>query len=143
MTKVYKSKIGIELVIPLILIFGTVLFLFVSEKRSWIGVAIILPVIFFVIHIFATTNYTINGNSLIVKSGFIFNKTIDINTIKKISETNNPISSPAASIDRLELLYGKYESVLISPKQKQDFINNILLLNPNVEVKFKKYSSTR
>ncbi len=138
MTKVYKSKIGLELVIPLILVFGTVLFLTVSEKPSWLGVAIILPVILFVVHMFATTNYTINGNSLIVKCGFLFNKTIDINTIKKISETNNPLSSPATSIDRLEITYGKYDSVIISPKQKQDFINDIITLNSNIEVRFKK-----
>ncbi len=87
---------------------------------------------------FATTYYAINENNLIVKCGFLFNKTIDINTIKKISETNNPLSSPATSIDRLEITYGKYDSVIISQKQKQDFINDIITLNPNIEVKFKK-----
>lgn len=138
MTKVYKSKIGFELVIPLILVFGTVLFLTVSEKPSWLGVVILLPVILFVVHMFMTTYYTINGENLIVKCGFLFNKTIDINTIKKISETNNPLSSPATSIDRLEITYGKYDSVIISPKQKKEFIDNIILINPNIEVKFKK-----
>ncbi len=138
MTKVYKSKIGLEIVIPLILVFGIVLFLTVSGKPSWIGVTILLPVILFVVHLFATTYYSIIENSLIVKCGFLYNKTIDINTIKKISETNNPISSPATSIDRLDITYGKYDSIIISPKQKQDFIDDILALNPNIEVKFKK-----
>ena len=48
------------------------------------------------------------------------------------------ISSPATSIDRLEITYGKYDSVIISPKLKQQFINEITTLNPKVEVKFKK-----
>lgn len=138
MAKVYKSKIGLELVIPLILVFGTVLFLTISKKPGWLGVAILLSVILFVVHLFVTTYYTINGNNLIIKSGFLVNKTIDINTIKKISETNNPLSSPAISIDRLEIKYGKYDAVIISPKQKKEFIDNITAINPNVEVKFKK-----
>ena len=56
---------------------------------------------------------------------------------KKITETNNALSSPATSLDRLEITYGKFDSVIISPKQKQEFINDITTLNPNVEVKFK------
>lgn len=138
MTKLYKSKIGLEVVIPLVLVFGIVLFFTFSKGPSWLGIAILLPLIVFMIHMIMTTYYTINGNSLTIKCGFLFNKTIDISSIKKISETNNPISSPATSIDRLEITYGKYNSVIISPKQKQQFINDITTLNPKVEVKFKK-----
>ena len=138
MKKLYKSKNGLELVIPLILIFGTVLVLTISQKPSWIGIAILLPVILFVVHMFMTTNYTIDGEELTIKSGFLFNKTIDIKTIKKITETNNLLSSPATSIDRLEINYGKQDTVIISLKHKSEFINNIKRLNSTVEVKFKK-----
>ncbi len=137
MIKKFKSKIGLELVIPLIVVFGTVLMLTVSEKPSWLGLAILLPVILFVAHIFLTTYYVINGHNLIIKCGFLFNKTIDINTIKKISETNNPLSSPATSLDRIEITYGKFDSVIISPKLKKEFINEITRLNPSIEVKYK------
>jgi cellobiose-specific phosphotransferase system component IIB len=138
MKKIYNSKIGLELVIPLVLIFGSVLALTISEKPSWIGIAILLPVILFVAHMFVTTNYTINNDELTIKCGFLFNKTIDIKTIKKITETNNPLSSPATSLDRIEINYGKFDSIIISPKHKFEFINDIKKLNPNVEVKFKK-----
>lgn len=137
MKKIYNSKIGLELVIPLVLVFGIVLFLTVIEKPNWIGIAILAPVIVFIVHMFLTTNYTIENDKLIIKCGFLFNKTIDINSIKKITETNNALSSPATSLDRLEITYGKFDSVIISPKQKQEFINDITTLNPNVEVKFK------
>ena len=138
MKKIYNSKIGLELVIPLVLIFGTVLVLTISGKPSWTGFAILLPVILFVVHMFLTTNYTIESDELIIKCGFLFNKTIDIKTIKKITETNNALSSPATSLDRLEIIYGEFDSIIISPKQKTGFINDIKRLNPNVEVKFKK-----
>jgi len=141
MKKVYNSKIGLELVIPIILVFGTVLFLTIIEKPRWIGIVILLPVILFTVHMFLTTNYTIENENLTIKCGFFFNKSIDIKTIKKIRETNNPLSSPATSIDRLEIIYGKFDSVMISPNRKIEFINNITTLNPNVEVEFKKKRS--
>ena len=62
MTKVFKSKIGLELVIPLIVVFGTVIYLTVFEKPCWLGLVILLPPILFVVHIFMTTIYTIENN---------------------------------------------------------------------------------
>lgn len=138
MKKTYKSKIGLELVIPLVLIFGIVLFFTISDKPSWSGILILLPVILFVVYIFLTTNYAIESDELIIKCGFLINKKIDIKAIKMITETNNPISSPATSLDRLEIKYGNFDSIIISPKQKTDFINDIKRLNPNVEIKYKK-----
>ena len=138
MKKVYQSKIGLELAIPLIVIFGTVLFLAINEKPSWLGVGFLLSIILFVVHTFMTTYYTIAGDHLIIRCGFLFNQTIDIKTIKKITETNNPMSSPAISLDRLEIKYAKFDSVLISPKLKREFIAEITSLNPDVEIQLKK-----
>ena len=138
MKKIFKSKIGLELVIPLILVFGTVFAVTISQEPSWIGIIILLPVILFVVHIFMTTEYTIENDKLIIKCGFLYNKIIDIKTIKKIKETNNPLSSPATSLDRLEINYGKFDSIIISPKLKSEFINDIKRVNPNVEIKYKK-----
>lgn len=136
--KTHYSKIGMELVVPLVLIFGTVLVLIINEKPNWIGIAILLPVILFVVHMFLTTKYTIEGDKLVIKCGFLYHKTIDINTIRRIAETNNLLSSPATSLDRLEILYGKFDSVLISPRRKAEFINDIKRINPGIEVNLKK-----
>ncbi len=127
-----------ELVVPLVLIFGTVLVLIINEKPNWIAIAILLPVILFVVHMFLTTKYTIEGDNLVIKCGFLYHKTIDINTIRRIAETNNLLSSPATSLDRLEILYGKFDSVLISPRRKAEFINDIKRINPGIEVNLKK-----
>lgn len=136
--KIYKSKIGLELVIPLLIVFGTALILILNEKSSWLGLIILFPVILFVVHMFMTTYYVISGNNLTIKCGFLINLTLDIRTIKKISETNNLLSSPATSIDRIEIMFGNFDSVIISPKDKKEFINDILALNPRVEVIYKK-----
>ncbi len=138
MKKIFKSKIGLELVIPLVLVFGTVLAVTISQEPSWIGIVILLPVLLFVVHIFMTTEYKIENDKLIIKCGFLYNKIIDIKTIKKIKETSNPLSSPATSLDRLEINYGKFDSIIISPKLKSEFISDIKRVNPNVEIKYKK-----
>ena len=145
MQKIFKSKIGLELVIPLVLVFGTVFFLTIKDNSSWLGLAILLPLVLFIVHLFMNTYYTIDGNYLIVKSGFIINKTIDIKQIKidikqikKISETRDPISAPATSLDRLDLAFGTSGHVLISPKLKKEFIEALVMLNPAIEIKLKK-----
>ncbi len=136
--KTYKSKIGLELLLPVVLVLGTVLLLSLAEEPAWAGVAILMPVILFVMHLFLTTCYTIEGDQLLIKSGFLFRKTVPIPSIRKIRETNNPLSAPATSLDRLEIVFGKYESVLISPKQKLEFIQHIQTINPAVEVRMKR-----
>ena len=135
--KIYKSKLGLSLVLPLILVLGAALYLTASEKPHWIGPAILLPVILFIGHMLTTTYYVIDEDTLLIKSGF-FTTTIDIKGVKKISETNNPISSPALSLDRIELTYGKFQSVIISPKLKKEFIEGLTRLKSAIEVKDKK-----
>jgi hypothetical protein len=138
MSIVFKSKIGLELLIPLLVVFGTVLFLTIFEPSGWIGIAILSPVILFVVHMFMTTYYVIKENSLIIKCGFLYNKTVSIDKIIEISETNNPISSPATSLDRIEIRYEEFNTVIISPKKKKEFIREIIKLNPSIEVKFRE-----
>lgn len=126
MKKTFKSKIGPELVIPVTILLGAILFLMMNGQPGWLGIAILLPVILFIKHMFSTTGYTINDNCLTIKSGFLINKSIDINSIKKIAETNNPLSSPATSLDRIEISYGRFDSIIISPNHKKEFIEMIV-----------------
>lgn len=134
MAKIYKSKIGPELIITLSVILGVVFGLMVYEK-NWPGIVTISVTAAFIIHLLLTTYYQIQGSQLKIKSGFVVNKTLDINTIKKVVATRNIISAPAASLDRLELMYNRYDSILVSPKDKAGFINELLALKPDIEVK--------
>jgi hypothetical protein len=88
--------------------------------------------------LFINTYYVIDKESLKIKSGFLYNAIIDIHSIRKIEESNSPLSSPAASFDRLEIIYNKYDSILISPKDKHSFIQDILKINPSIEIKYRK-----
>jgi len=101
-------------------------------QGAWPGVLIIALVLAFIIHLFATTYYTINGNELYIRSGFIVNVTIDIATITKIESTNTILSSPALSFDRLEVFYNHYDSIVISPGDKAKFVEQLRRINPNI-----------
>ena len=89
-------------------------------------------------YLFLSIKYSIENENLNIKSGFLFNGNIDIKTIRRLSETNNILSSPAASIDRIEILYNKFDSVLVSPKDKMGFIKELTKINPEIGVKLKK-----
>ncbi len=133
---IYNSKIDIFLVIfiTIVMIISGYGIFFEIEKNIF-GVIVYFLTIAFVIHLYVTTKYTIkNNNELIVKSSFLINTSINIRTITKIKKTRNPISSPALSLDRIELFYNQYDSVIISPKNREDFIQELLKINQSILV---------
>ena len=87
-------------------------------------------------NIYTDTHYTIfdDNRTLRVKSGFIINSRYDINKITRIRNTRTWLSSPALSIDRIEITFGRYNKVIISPLHKEAFINHLLSLNPDIQV---------
>lgn len=52
----------------------------------------------------------------------------------KLRAAKNPLSAPALSIDRIEILYGKYGIALVSPKNRVQFVKALLAENPGIEV---------
>ena len=140
MTIIFKSKLGLELVIPLAIILGGISILFIV-KGIWLGLLIIGGVSALIIHIFFNTNYTIDHNKLQVRGGLFFYKEVNIQSIRKVVETKTPISSPALSLDRIEVFYNKFDSIIISPKDKKEFIKHLQQINDRIEVKFEQSAS--
>ena len=139
MKKVYKSKVGIGLsLVTVILIASATVPLFFIEPFSWFAFILVIVTALFVIYIFLAIKYEINNEDLFIGYGFGKPLKIDINTVKEIVETNNLISSPAASLDRLEIVYEKNKRIIISPKKKHKFINDIKEINPAVIIKYKQ-----
>jgi hypothetical protein len=129
---VFKSKIDWWLGLPLLY----PIFLSVSSmiEGKWIGYLGISIIIFLIVFVSKTTRYIINENHLIVKSMFIVNEKIEINKIRKMEKTNSILSSPALSLDRIAIRYNKFDEVYISPKEKQLFVEELLKINPEIEV---------
>nr|WP_315246265.1 PH domain-containing protein [uncultured Flavobacterium sp.] len=132
----FKSKIDLWLVLFLSVIFGGIA-INMALNGVWGSLIFILLVIAFIVHMFATTFYIIEDKKLIVKCGFLITIPIPVEKIKKISETNDLMSSPALSLDRLEILYNISDTVMISPNEKTKFIESIQKINPEVEIKMK------
>ena len=130
--KVYKSKIdwwfGLVLVYPIFVSIKSML------EGEWIGLLGLGVVVGLILAFSKTTRYIINENQLIVKSTWIVNERIDISKIAKIEKSNSVLSSPALSLDRLRIRYNKYDEILISPKEKKEFTDELLKINPAIEI---------
>lgn len=133
----YKSKIDLWLIIILTLVFGGIV-IFSVIKKEWIGfIFAIIPTIF-IWDMFKSTFYIITEEELIIRCGIFYKLVIKITDIRKISESNDLINSPALSIDRLEILYNRFDTILISPKKKYEFLQSIETLKPDIEINFRK-----
>lgn len=130
--KIFKSKIdwwfGLILVYPIFVSITAMI------KGEWIGLLGLVGVVGFILILSKTTQYIINENELIVKSTWIVNERIALSKITKIEKSNSILSSPALSLDRVLVRYNKYDEILISPKERQSFIDELLKINPNIEV---------
>jgi hypothetical protein len=130
---IYPSKKGIVVYIPIVIIAVVVgINIFAGDyRRSLICAAIVLVVMGPMV---LNTNYTIKSDgSLKVRCGFFVNIQMDIHSIRKIETTKSILSSPALSMDRLEVFYNKYDSVMISPQDKDDFVAQLQNINPAIE----------
>jgi hypothetical protein len=136
--KVYPSKVGLELLVPILLISGAGMVPAIKEG-AWVKLAIPIGVLILVVAIFYSISYEIKKEVLVVKSFFWFKKVIPITSIRAIEETYNPISAPAASLKRLEIRYDRFNSIIISPKNRMDFIAHLKALSPSIQVKVKKW----
>lgn len=131
--KTHTSKIDWWLGLPLLYpIFRSVQAII---EGDWWGYVVLLAIVLLVFFISKTTRYIINENQLIVKSFWIVNEKIDISKIRKIEKSNSILSSPALSLDRIVVRFNKYDEIYLSPKGKQLFIEDLLSVNPDIEVK--------
>jgi hypothetical protein len=131
MKQTFRSKIGPEIVIPVAVLMGGLLVVLILSQ-AWAGFIVVACVAAFITHMFATTYYVIDGDMLKVRSGLIINLTIDIHKITKIVPSRSILSSPAVSLDRLEVFYNKYDSVLVSPGDKAGFIAGLKAVNEGI-----------
>ena len=120
MRKKYSSKVSYGLLTIVFVVFFSPLILnLVNDgiNMNLIVIGLFLILIFGLItHMFFNTVYTIEENKINIKCGFFTYKPVTISDIKEITKSSNIISSPAASFDRIEIKYGKFEELIISPK---------------------------
>jgi len=139
MTKVYKSKFGWEVFLFLTVMFSITSYLSYQSDRTILEQLLMLSVPILVIGLFVlisfTTKYTINPTKLHIKCIPFYNKSIALSSINKVEVTRNLISSPAPSLERIEIYFNNYDSVVISPKDKLQFMDDLQKMNSSITLK--------
>ena len=94
-----------------------------------------LLVLFFAVYGFILwtvvgTFYVVTETALLVRSG-PFRWQIPLSKIRQVLPTRNPLSSPALSLDRLEIRHG-FGSLMISPEDKRAFLRDLVERTPGL-----------
>ncbi len=127
-------KIGWEILVFVLIV------LIISNYQSFLKME--LKPILFAVCIFGlvlglcfSIKYRLDEANLYIKNSIFRTTKIKIEDIYKIEKTYNPISSPAPSIfGRVEIYY-KNQSIVISPKEFDEFADVLLKINPNIIIK--------
>ena len=131
--KIYKSKVDIWLVAIIFVPLGFAVYHAFQEK-DWIPFGGLLIVILLILYACIGIKYIIENDMLSVKIGFFPTGKVKISEIIRIEKSYSPLSAPALSIQRLEIITHE-KSLLISPENRKEFINELLKINSNIEVK--------
>jgi len=86
----------------------------------------------FQLHLLAAIDYTFEGDVLRIRASF-FRWRVPLAEIDAVEPTRNPLSSPAASLDRLLIRYGK-RRIMISPLDQPGFLRALAARAPQLEL---------
>lgn len=124
-----KRSVVLGLLILGFIVLGVVAVDDVVFLSSLLIITLLLAILWF------GTRYVISGNYLIIRIGPINFSKIDIKTITSIADAKgNLMSSPANSFDRILVKYGELEEVLLSPKNRKGFIDELIKVNTLIKI---------
>lgn len=134
--KTHQSKI--DKIYWVILLFFVVMAVYGIIIQEWLMAIISTISSAYFCLIFFTMRYVIDDEYLLIRTKFFPSQKVALQNIRKIEESNSILAAPAFSFDRLEIFYTKYDSILVSPENKEQFIADLLNVNPEIEIKYKK-----
>lgn len=138
MDKVYKSKVAnwyVWLCVGMTLAFiGSIYLCYTSTLVLLINVVFMGICLLMMYDILLHTDYTINGEKLHIRCGFLFRMELPISRITAITYKSTILSSPALSVKRIGLKYGKKNWVYVSPKNQEEFVSALQSINPKIDI---------
>ena len=123
----FKSEVDlwlwviVALVVIISLVVSVRLFLKASLASCLTGAWLMAIGIGLPLWLFYTTHYVVKDEVVRIQSG-PFKWTIPIASINQVVETSNPLSNPALSLRRLKIVYDNNKSVMVSPKDRDEFL---------------------
>jgi hypothetical protein len=138
-TLAFPSKIDVWIpaIIVIGLLSGPVLISMGARHTAMTGPILIVVVIGLafpaglLVWMYLSTRYVISGSELTVTCGPL-KVVVPIDSISRIRTSRSILSAPALSLSRLEIQYGRFKEVVISPEDRQGFIRAIVARAPNV-----------
>jgi len=138
MVKVYKSKVAkwyiwfcigmtVAFISSIYLCYKSTLVLLIDIALMGIGLVMVYDML---LH----TDYSINGEKLHIRCGFLFRMDLPISKITEITHKSTILSSPALSAKRIGLRYGRTNWIYISPENQERFISELQSINPKIEI---------
>lgn len=88
-------------------------------------VGIEVAVLVLIVGMLRSTRYEVTGREVIAYST-PFRWRIEIESIESIRPSRSPASSPAMSLDRLEIRYGGGRTLLVSPEDREGFLSAVV-----------------
>lgn len=128
----FKSKIDLwfHLVVVLFTILTLwLLYSYITNKRGLIALILFITLLILsILPMYLFTYYTFENSFLHIRCGLMINIKINYKNIVSVKDSKSLISSPALSMDRIEIKY--YENsypnfLVISPERKQEFIDTL------------------
>jgi len=125
-----------------LIVFGLIAVLFIKKPKAeepsiYIFNAIMIGIVAMLIWILLDTKYAIKEEIITFNSG-PFRGKININSIRKIEHHSGlivPVNyKPALNTAGLIVYYNKYDEIYISPIKKEIFLEELLKINPKIEV---------
>ena len=108
-----------------------------QEPSIYIFNAIMITIVLALVWILLDTKYLLKENKIFYNSG-PFRGSIAIDSIKKITHHSGiivPVTfKPALNTKGLIIHYNSFDDIYISPKQEDLFLEELLKVNPNIEV---------
>ena len=103
----------------------------VQARRWWMVVALAAPAALMIWN-WLSTSYVVTSEALAVRC-LLLRKTIPLGSVRTLRASRDMRSSPALSLDRIEVLADS-DSVLVSPKDQVGFIRAIRIAQPSVAI---------
>lgn len=129
----YPSAVSRGLLLFLAVSLGVPLGLAMRDGNGW-AAAILLLTGGAVVAMLYSTSYRFAPPHLEIRSGF-YRLRVPVAEISEVRKSTSLLSAPAAGFDRLEIRWGRRQSVLISPRDRAGFLLRLQHENPNIHFK--------
>ncbi len=136
----FRSKADISIIVIFIIGIVTLLISTISELLSdqslflkiFLTIVLSLGNLFFVSSL-VNTRYIVTNQYLIIWFALLKRK-IPLSEISQINNVGDLITSPALSLDRIEIIHHQTKKLYVSPKNKIEFVNTLKSYNSNIMV---------